>query len=540
MLNYYRNKFIVVQFIGLICLINQATTYAHQNYIQVPSVIHVHSDFSDGKHPIEEIAQTAQRKGIRSVIFADHALMRWEYGLWPLRNILKKRVDKNSVLKFGAKKYFQEIEEIQEKYPGILFLTGVESAPFYYWSGKHFKYHLTLHNWHKHMLITGLKDSKDYENLPLVSSSNAGEYSWKSIFLFWPIGLFAVGCWLLAKKRQRQILFGQQVFLVHSRFPRLVGTLFVLAGLIFLVNNYPYKYFPYDQYHGDKGVGPYQNLIQYVNAKGGVIFWAHPEAPNWEKPQEINGITLQTPTYAGDLLKTKDYTGYAILYEGFKKVGTPGGIWDQILKQYCNGIREKPVWALGELDYKAEGYLGTYLDSIQNILLIPTNLHESKQVSRMNPVRNFQSNTLMKIPLRKNQNSSKISNGVNTNTKEVLDCLQKGRFYVLQKAKSDILRLEGFRVEAEGKEVTIGEEISYSKPPKIKIEIKIKNELAKVLTPVRIKLIRGGEIIKIFEENFPINIEYIDYDLPTGKTYYRLEISGADCGIITNPIFVTK
>ncbi len=484
---------------------------AESEFIQVPSVIHVHSNLSDGKHSIEEIAQIAERKGIKSIIFSDHALMRWEYGLWPLQNILKKRVDKNSVLKFGAKKYFQEMEKLQEKYPGTLFLTGVESAPFYYWSGKHFKYHLTLHNWHKHLLIAGLKDSEDYEDLPLVSNPNAGTRGLRSIVLFWPIGLLAIGYWLLASKKKREITYGNQVLVIYSSKDKILGIIIILAGFLFLLNNYPYKYFPYDQYHGEKGSGPYQNLINYVNTKGGIIFWAHPEAPNWNKPQEVDSIFLQTPTYEEDLLRTENYTGFAVFYEGYKKIGIPGGIWDQILLQYCRGTRNKPVWTVGELDYKAEGYLGTYLDSIQNILLIPTNLHENKQESR-----------------------------ISTNGKDILECLRNGRFYVLRKTKNDILRLEGFKIETEEEKATIGEEIKCLKPPKIKIKIKIENELPEVLTQAKIKLIRGGEIVKIFEQILPADIEYIDHDLPTGRNYYRLEISGADCGIITNPIFVMK
>ncbi len=482
---------------------------ANSEFIQVPMVIHVHSNFSDGEHSVEDIAQIAERKGIKSVIFSDHALMRWEYGLWPLQDILKKRVDKNSVLKYGAKRYFQKIEEVQKKYPEILFLPGVESAPFYYWSGKHFKYHLTLHNWHKHLLITGLNHPNDYENLPLVSNPNAGVWSFKSIVLLWPLSLLVIGYWVLVKKKERKLTFGSQILIAHSRAYKVLGIVIILVGLLFLVNNYPYKYFPYDQYHGDKGVGPYQNLIQYVNAKGGVIFWAHPEAPNWEKPQEINGITLQTPIYPGDLLKTNNYTGFAILYEGYKEVGTPGGIWDQILNQYCKGIREKPIWALGELDYKAEGYLGTYLDSIQNVLLM------------------------------EKQGSGKV--GERVSEEEAIECLKKGRFYVLQKAKDYVVKLEEFKIETEEGKAIMGEEIRYSKPPKIKFEIKGEYELPKVLTPIKIKLIRGGEIIKIFEQHLPLEIEYIDNIESSDKTYYRLDITGPQGGkVFSNPIFVIK
>jgi len=519
-------------------LANSQWLIADEQFIQVPMVIHVHSTISDGKYSLEEIATLAKEKGIKVVIFSDHNLMRWEYGLWPLQNILKKRIEKNSVLRFGAEKYLQEIEKIQKKYPEILLLPGVESAPFYYWSGKHFKHHLTLHNWHKHMLITGLNSVEDYENLPLVSNPNAGMWGLlKSIFLLWPILLVIFGIWPMIKQRTKKIQFGKQVFLVHSRMPKLFGAFFVVIGLLFLANNYPYKYLSYDQYHGDKGVEPYQNLINYVNTKGGVIFWAHPEAPNWEKGQEVDGIAVQTPTYENDLLRSENYTGFAVLYEGYKKVGIPGGIWDQILNQYCRGTKEKPIWAIGELDYKSEGYLGTYLDSIQNILLIPTNLQESKQETQ-----------------------------INTNIKEVLDCLRKGKFYVLQKAKDSELVLEKFEIETGEGIALMGEEIRGREPPKIRI--KIKNG-SKEKSLVKINLIRGGEIIKTFEQNSPrtfaqdssatygldehrlptfsqakvrgkpLEIEYIDRNIPAGKNYYRLDITGPQGEkIISNPIFL--
>lgn len=488
-------------------LANSQWLIADEQFIQVPMVIHVHSTISDGKYSLEEIATLAKEKGIKVVIFSDHNLMRWEYGLWPLQNILKKRIEKNSVLRFGAEKYLQEIEKIQKKYPEILLLAGVEAAPFYYWRGKHFKYHLTLHNWHKHMLITGLNSPKDYENSPLVSNPNAGAWSLRSVFLFWPAGLLVIGYWLLTKKKKREITYKNQVLVIYSSKYKILGIIIILAGFLFLVNNYPYKYFPYDQYHGDRGVEPYQNLINYVNERDGVIFWAHPEAPNWEKGQEVDGIAVQTPTYENDLLRSENYTGFAVLYEGYKKVGIPGGIWDQILNQYCRGTKEKPIWAIGELDYKQEGYLGTYLDSVQNTLLL--------------------------------REGNRKEEGERASEKEVIECLKRGKFYVFQKAKNKRLILEKFEIETgEGKAI-MGEEIRGLSHPKIKIKIKDGN----LLPPrkVKVNLIRDGEIVKIFEQNLPLEIEYIDTNVPSGKTYYRLEISGTEGEkIFTNPIFLFK
>ena len=129
----------------------------------------------------------------------------------------------------------------------------------------------------------------------------------------------------------------------------------LLAGIIFTANNFPFGSPLYDQYHGDMGdmgdMGslPYQNLINYVGKKGGMVFWAHPDV---EAKQDVNGIDLHTRPYPEELLKTSTYTGFAVLVEGMKFTGRIGGGWDEVLKEYINGQRKKPVWAIGELDYQ--------------------------------------------------------------------------------------------------------------------------------------------------------------------------------------------
>jgi len=50
-------------------------------------------------------------------------------------------------------------------------------------------------------------------------------------------------------------------------------------------------------------------------------------------------------------------------------------------------------------------------------------------------------------------------------------------------------------------------------------------------------LIRGGEVIQTIKEKLPIEVEYLDKDIPVGeKTYYRIMDSKKH--LTSNPIFV--
>ncbi|MFH1232038.1 MAG: hypothetical protein V1709_11155, partial [Planctomycetota bacterium] len=103
----------------------------------------------------------------------------------------------------------------------------------------------------------------------------------------------------------------------------------------------------FNQYNSSQGYAPYQDLINYVNSKGGLVFWSHPEA---RESKLIRGIKVNTLAYPEAIEATTNYTGFGIFWEGYQKIGLPNGIWDNVLKEYCDGRRSKPVWAIGELD----------------------------------------------------------------------------------------------------------------------------------------------------------------------------------------------
>lgn len=139
-------------------------------YIKAECVIHVHSTISSGYLSIEDYARIAKEKGVDSVIITDNASYRYEYGLWPFRRLLKKVVEKGSILKYGARKYLESIEKANKINEDVIIIDGTQVTPFYFWTGSIFKGNLTLNNRNKDMLVIGLGDAEGYKNLPLVGN----------------------------------------------------------------------------------------------------------------------------------------------------------------------------------------------------------------------------------------------------------------------------------------------------------------------------------------------------------------------------------
>lgn len=144
-----------------------------QDYLQVPCAMHVSSVVSDGKYAPAEVLAAAKSAGVQVLILTDRDRMRWEYGIWPLRWLLKKTLSRPSVFSYGVQRYLDDIEKLNAANPDTLVLAGVESAPYYYWQGSPLDGTLTLKNWHVHMLAVGLKSAADLAGLP-VTGAGAG------------------------------------------------------------------------------------------------------------------------------------------------------------------------------------------------------------------------------------------------------------------------------------------------------------------------------------------------------------------------------
>ena len=465
--------------------------------LQVPAAIHIASKVSDGKYSIPEIASLAKENNIKVLIITDHALMRWQYGLWPLRNVVKRTVEQKSVFKYGIRHYLEEIKKAQASSPDLVLIPGIEAAPFYYWTGSIFDQSLKIHNWHKHLLVIGLEKASDYEQLPLIGNEKGLRKppGIKNVFNVFLSGLAVfLGVLLLGKRKFRYRDSGRHRLRPHGAGGRIYGFTLIIAGVLFLLNGYPFYGSSFDQYHGDKGVMPYQNLIDNVNHKGALTFWTHPEALY---VATADNIGIVTPGYASDLEYTDNYTGFAVFFEGYNEIGFPGGLWDDILNEYCEGRRKSAVWAMAGLSFESEGDLGGSLKGLRTVLLV-----------------------------------------YRLSSSEALKALRTGRMYVVRGKLSSQFILDNFMVRDQARNVakTMGEELATQEKPLIEISGRFLGGQDEVLN---IKLIRSGSVIQTFEVRSPFHIFYTDdIEHKPGRQYYRVEINSPSLALVSNPVFV--
>lgn len=476
---------------ALLCL---ASLSAGAEYIQVPVAIHISSTISDGDLSLEEIVRIARNNGFKAVIITDRDYLQWEYGLWPLRNLIKTRQAMPSLATYGVERYLQKIAALQKQYSDIVIIPATEAAPFYYWEGSPYAPGFKIKSWHKHMLIIGLDQASDYENLPSVSNKKSLRQPWETadLFLLWPFLLLGLGLISVRKRKYNYTDEQGHALGPYSNFWRILGMTLIFFSILGIINNFPYRHLAFDQYHGDQEVQPYQFLIDYANRHGALTYWAHPEAINISKR---NDISIETEYYADNMLPALRYTGFAIFYDGFKKVGTVGGLWDTILQEYCAGQRTAPIWAIASVEYDQGGNLDSRLQNLETVALVR-----------------------------------------DLNQPAILQALKNGRTYALMGNRK--FRLEEFSISdpAGGSQLSMGEEAEFVSQPLFRIKggyIDGKDQ------PVKVQLIKGGKSIKTFEVSSPFTINYEDQGNSAGeKTFYRLEIRTADTIIITNPIMV--
>jgi len=453
-------------------------------YIQVPGLIDLRTDFSDGSHSLEYLIQLAKKRGFTVLFINDHDRKVLEYGIRPFQNIFRKRVEEYSINKGGAENYLNMIKSASKRHPEMILIPGAESAPFYYWKGSYLKKNLTVCNWERHLIIVGLEKPEDYKKLPILNNGFSSGYisshiSIVSLLMFIP---FFIG--LLMIKRKGVIRYS--------------GIIIVVLSLLLLINNHPFKSSPFDQYHGNQGIAPYQLLIDYVNSRGGMVFWNHPETKSGRG--KLDFIFKDTPPYPQVLTESRNYTGFASLYGDIITITEPGNIWDQVLTEYCSGQRATPAWGISCADYHEEGLAGGKLGKYPTIFLVK-----------------------------------------NRTKKEILEALRKGRIYAhLGSISSPRLILENFSVTDSGTSLKaiMGEEISLKGFPRI--DIRISTSGLEQGNSVSVRLIRSGKLLKTFSGKTPLDIFFKDeYREPKKKVYYRLDVKDKKGGsLVSNPVFI--
>ena len=449
------------------------------DYIQVSGLIDTRTTFSDGELDLESLVLLAKKRGFSVLFINDHDRMVMEYGLFPLENVLRKKVEINSINKEGAKKYLNAIRDVQQMHPDMIIIPGSETSPFYYWTGSYFKGNLTAHNAEKRFLTIGMEKPDDYKDLPIIHngfSIHYMKYLWPQLTAF--LISFVLGLYLIRWKG----------------FCRKLGLVISGLSLLFFANANPFRSSPFDQYHGPQGIAPYQLAIDYVHSKGGMTFWNYPETHSGVR--RMGPIRVDTPPYPEILYETKDYTGFAALYGDTITVTEPGNIWDRVLLEYCSGVRRSPPWGISTADFHKDGQSGEKLGNFPTVFLVSSRTKE-----------------------------------------KILLAMKHGRMYAYRGNYPQQIVLNDFSVSSLGNKTKAisGDEITLNEHPKIHIFLSSKMPTK---NRVSVRLIRCGKVIETFNSLLPVQIDYEDkYLKPGQKIYYRLEVRG--CGaLISNPIFV--
>ncbi len=471
-------RIICILFLGLVSVIFYIKDSYCDDYQQVAGLIDLRTTYSDGTHDLDFLVKLARERGFDVLFINDHDRMALEYGILPFRNIIRKREELPSVNSRGAGKYLQNITEIARKYPDMIVISGSESSPIYYWTGSYFKGNLTAHNWERHLLVIGMENPEDYKNLPVIHNSFSTRYF-------------------------RQLLLGSIIFLIPLCFSifliirgnyRITGIVILVFSFFMLIEYHPFKSSPFDQYHGDQGYLPYQELIDYVNDRGGTTFWTHPEAGAGVNAKK-GPITVKTPKHPEALLMTKGYTGFGALYGALTKTTEPGKEWDRVLFDYCRGNRNTPAWGISTADFHEEGLGGEKLGNFPTVFLVKEKTKE-----------------------------------------EVTLALKQGRMYACRTGNNfQRFVLEDFSILGSNtdNQANMGETIELNNKPEIRIRVSSSDQGAH---NVDVRIIRSGKLIKTLSKTTPFVVNFKDdYLNPGEQIYYRLDIPGK---LVSNPIFV--
>ena len=448
--------------------------------MQLDGIVDIKTNFSNGCASIKDIAKQSERLGIDAVIFGDYARNSIEFGPKPFERIFKNKTEGPSVLGRGASGFISEIKDNDHQIKETILIPGVETSPFYYWSGSNYDGNLTAHNWDKHLLIVGLSTALEYEQLPLQNSNFSLNYTDPLLQKFILMGF----------------LFILSVVAVHKQYVRALTVPLMVLFLLITFNNHPFQSSPFDAYHGDQGMKPYQNMIDYANSKGAMVFWNHMESNSGIRRQ--GKTKLQTLPYPEDLLKTKNYTGFQVIGDHQIQQTEAGQQWDQVLMEYLRGQRQQPVWGYGGNNHLCENQNSNKLGSARTIFLV----REKKRGT-------------------------------------LLDAMKKGRMYAVRQNATNRLSLDEFFIEDQktGQQATLGQELTLTDIPTLKIKLSsIKGEN----NTAQIQIIRNGILAKQDTISLPYKLTWRDVNNKQGeRAYYRIKVSiNSMEHLVSNPIFI--
>lgn len=420
----------------------------------------------------------ASSRGFKVLFINDHDRIALAYGVPPFRNILRYKKEFPSIMTHGPEEFLEEISRVSRKYPDIIIIPGCTISAYYYWTGSLLKKTLTAHEYDRKIIIANFDQVDDYALIPNLANELSFKYTKR---LLPGLMVFLVP------------LFIGFVLLRWKGFFRLIALILIIFSILAIVDFNPFRSSLFSPYEGDQGIAPFQELIDYVNQRGGLSFWNYPEQRSGVR--KYGPINVSTPPYPQVLHQSRNYTGFAAIYGDNITVTDPGNLWDMILNEYSQGKRERAPWGISTADFHEDGRLGLKLGAFPTTFLVKS-----------------------------------FSKG------GVLEAMRKGRMYSSRGDGFTWPRLDDFIVLGKGGEKAyMGETLTTPNFPVIKFRVSYHSEKQISMT---LYLIRGGTLLHTFKGVTPMEIEYVDEKATPGeKTYYRLMDSKKH--LTSNPIFVT-
>ncbi|MEE9521298.1 MAG: hypothetical protein V3W05_00645 [candidate division NC10 bacterium] len=470
---------------------------AEGNLLQVKAAFHVHTNLSTGALSLEEVVEEARMEGIDSVIFAENFLLRFEYGLFPFRGLLKKVVEEPSVVRQGIRQWLRSIEAAQTKFPDVILIPGVEVMPYYYWDGSPFRGDLTLWDAQKNLLAVGIDKAEDYLRIPAVGNGRSLSPQQPHVLTSaLGLALVGVGIFLVQTGRDKRIRLKHGV-LTGQKWYRVPGWLALGIGTLFLFEAFSAS--ELNPYMGDLGIGPYQRVIDSFEATGGMVFWSFPEARDLRQEAfgPLSTVTIRTDPHPEVLLQSHGYTGFGAVYQDNVTFTEPGGEWDQLLLEYMEGRRTRPAWAIGELGYHGPS---KRLGDILTVFLVP-------QRSRG----------------------------------EILQALKLGRFYSVQRLPDYRLVLEDFSIGQKGRQewIPMGGELEADGGGPLWIRLRISASDGREV-PFALRLIHSGRLLHTIQGRTPFaeTLKVSPPDRGMGE-FFRVDVVKPH-RLLSNPIFIRR
>ncbi len=511
--------FLLIVLLSIHLVFSLPAAWGATEYEQLAGVLDTRTQFSDGIYSIDGLAKMAEERGIHVLFINDHDKLALSYGFPPFPNLINKTVEMNSILKGKPADYLRAVGQAQERYKQVIIIPGSESAPFYYWTGNPFQKNLTAHDHERRLLTVGLAKADDYRRLPVIH--NTGPFN---MDLLPSVAPFVIALVLAA------------VMIIWPGWMRIAGIVLAVVALLYIVDNHPFRASVFDPYHGDQGVRPYQQLIDYVSSRDGLTFWNYPETRSGVR--RLGPIQVSTKPYPEMLLATQGYTGFSALYGDNITITESGNIWDSVLKEHCRGYRHRPPWGVGTADYHKEGESGEKFGNYQTVFLVRERTAAA-----------------------------------------VLQAMRNGRMYARQGNFPHFPRLDEFSVSdvAGEQRGVMGETIKMVGNPHIHVRISAAppqtsgpsakpgppvppessatqgssipsvtpSPAGTPVTPsppgtpaVKVRLIRNGSLIAETSGPLPLTFKYEDkYFQPGEKIFYRMDMEGMG-KIVANPIFI--